>query len=170
MSTPPWVPRITSVSASHALLRCWRPRWGVGDGGGRCTEVCPGMGTGLEWKSFTGRLGSNREPKATARSMVRRETHDAGAARPCGEEVRGEPQHRTQVNSWAGQPSRGKRAFERDAQSPTEAGAVMGAAAAGHPVFLFGEVWAGPCQAVGGKEAMTTSRRQPRSRISSYKR
>jgi hypothetical protein len=36
----------------------------------------------------------------------------------------------------------GERAFERDAQNPTEAGAVMGAAAAGHPVFLPGEVWA----------------------------
>ena len=38
----------------------------------------------------------------------------------------------------------GERAFERDAQNPTEAGAVMGAAAAGHPVFLPREVCRGP--------------------------
>lgn len=30
----------------------------------------------------------------------------------------------------------GERAFERDAQNPTEVGAVMGAGAAGHPVHL----------------------------------
>jgi hypothetical protein len=52
----------------------------------------------------------------------------------------------------------GERAFERDAKNPTEAGAVMGAAAAGHPVFLPGEVWAGPCQAVveGGNDDQPT--------------
>lgn len=38
----------------------------------------------------------------------------------------------------------GERVFERDAQNPTEAGAVMGAGAAGHPVFLPREVCVGP--------------------------
>jgi hypothetical protein len=125
---------------------------------------------------FTGRVGSNREPEATARGMVRRETRDAGAARPCGEEARGEPQHRMRVNSWTGHPGRVSVPPVRDAQSPTEAGAGMGAAAAGHPVFLPGEIWTGPCRAgstlsacraVGRKEATTTSRCPPRSRISS---
>ena len=69
-------------------------------------EVCPAWALDWRCKSSTGRVGSNREPKATARSMVRRETRDAGAARPCGEEARGEPQHRTRVNSWTGQSSR----------------------------------------------------------------
>ena len=41
----------------------------------------------------------------------------------------------------------GKRAFERDAQSPTEAEAVRGAAAAEHPVSLPGEIWVGPHRA-----------------------
>ena len=58
-------------------------------------EVCPAWALDWRCKSFTGRVGSNREPEATACSMVRRETRDAGAARPCGEEARGEPQHRT---------------------------------------------------------------------------
>ena len=62
-------------------------------------EVCPAWALDWRCKSFTGRVGSNREPEATACSMVRRETRDAGAARPCGEEARGEPQNRTQVNS-----------------------------------------------------------------------
>jgi hypothetical protein len=62
-------------------------------------EVCPAWALDWRWKSFTGRVGSNREPKATARSVARRETRDAGAARSCGEEARGEPQHRTPVNS-----------------------------------------------------------------------
>jgi hypothetical protein len=69
-------------------------------------EVCPAWALDWRCKSFTGRVGSNREPEATARSMVRRETRDAGAVRPCGEEARGEPQHRTRVNSWTGHPSR----------------------------------------------------------------
>ena len=69
-------------------------------------KVCPAWALDWRCKSFTGRVGSNREPEATARSMVRRETRDAGAARPCGEEARGEPQHRTRVNSWTGHPSR----------------------------------------------------------------
>jgi hypothetical protein len=38
----------------------------------------------------------------------------------------------------------GKRALERDAQNPTEVGAVRGTAAAGHSVFLPREVCMGP--------------------------
>lgn len=38
----------------------------------------------------------------------------------------------------------GERAYERDAQIPTEVDTVMGAGAAGHPVFLPGEICMGP--------------------------
>ncbi|GBR74239.1 hypothetical protein AA700_0244 [Acidiphilium acidophilum DSM 700] len=38
----------------------------------------------------------------------------------------------------------GERVFERDAQNPTEAGTVMGAEAAGHPVLLPREICMGP--------------------------
>ena len=38
----------------------------------------------------------------------------------------------------------GERVFERDAQNPTEADAVMGAGAARHPVFLPRESCVGP--------------------------
>jgi hypothetical protein len=44
-----------------------------------------------------------------------------------------------------GKPDRpGERVCERDAQNPTEVGAVVGAGAAGHPVFLPREVCRGP--------------------------
>ena len=38
----------------------------------------------------------------------------------------------------------GQRVFERDAQNPTEAGAVMGAGVTGHSVFLLREIHVGP--------------------------
>ncbi len=38
----------------------------------------------------------------------------------------------------------GERAYERDAQNPTEVDTVMGAGAAGYPVFLPGEICMGP--------------------------
>lgn len=38
----------------------------------------------------------------------------------------------------------GERAYERDAQNPTEVDMVMGAGAAGHPVFLPREICMGP--------------------------
>jgi hypothetical protein len=38
----------------------------------------------------------------------------------------------------------GERVSKRDAQNPTEAGVVMGAGAAGHPVFLPREICVGP--------------------------
>lgn len=43
--------------------------------GGGLTEVCPAWALDWRCKSFTGRVGSNREPEATARRAVRRETH-----------------------------------------------------------------------------------------------
>ena len=71
----------------------------------------------------------------------------------------------------------GERAKERDAQNPTEIGAVLGPGAAVHPVSLPWEVCMGPrrapparerwVRAVGRKEATTTGRRPCRSRISS---
>ena len=38
----------------------------------------------------------------------------------------------------------GERVSKRDAQNPTEVGAVMGAGAAGHPLFLPREICVGP--------------------------
>ena len=38
----------------------------------------------------------------------------------------------------------GERAFERDAQNPTETGAVMGAGVTGHSVSLLREIHVGP--------------------------
>jgi len=56
------------------VFRCSRPELRS------VAEVCPAWALDWRWKSFTGRVGSNREPEATARSVVRRETRDAGAA------------------------------------------------------------------------------------------
>jgi hypothetical protein len=64
------------------------------------------------------------------------------------EAVRGRSPRRTAAPNGSeplGEPDRpGERVYERDAQNPTEAGAGMGAGAAGHPVFLPGEVCMGP--------------------------
>jgi hypothetical protein len=40
----------------------------------------------------------------------------------------------------------GERVFEREAQNPTEGGAVMGAEVTGHSVFLPREIHVGPRQ------------------------
>lgn len=61
------------------------------------SEGVPGWALDWRGKSFAGRVGSNREPEATARSECRRDDASPGAVRPCGEEARGEPRHRTQV-------------------------------------------------------------------------
>ena len=37
-------------------------------------KVCPAWALDWRWKSFTGRVGSNREPEATACRVARRET------------------------------------------------------------------------------------------------
>ena len=66
------------------------------------------------------------------------------AARPCGMEARGEPQHRTQVNPSAGWPGQGEYARKYDVQYPTVAGAVVGAGAAGHCSSLPQEISTGP--------------------------
>ena len=106
-------------------------------------EVCPAWALDWRWKSFTGRVGSNREPEATARRqpVVRRFVWRREA-------VWGRSPRRTAAPNASELLSRpvqpGKRAFERDAQDPTEAEAVRGAAAAEHPVSLPGEIWVGP--------------------------
>ena len=38
------------------------------------SEVCLAWALDWRWKSFAGRVGSNREPEATARRVCRRET------------------------------------------------------------------------------------------------
>ena len=52
----------------------------------------------------------------------------------------------------------GQRVFERDAQNPTEAGAVMGAGVTGHSVFLLREIHVGPRSGrpEGGNDNRTT--------------
>src|SRR5664279_5284838 len=107
-------------------------------------EVC--LAWALDWrcKSFAGRVGSNREPEATARSGLRRET----ATHWRREAVWGRSPRQTVApneSELLSKPDRpGERVFERDAQNPTEAEAVMGAGAAGHPVFLPREICVGP--------------------------
>ncbi len=61
----------------------------------------------------------------------------------------------------------GQRVCKRDARTPSEAGAVLGAGAAGHSVNLTQGGLHGPARAVDPKEATTTGRRSCRSRISS---
>jgi hypothetical protein len=66
----------------------------------------------------------------------------------CREAVWGGSSRRTaapNVSKSLCKPDRpGQRVSKRDAQNPTEAGAVVGAGAAGHPVFLPREVCVGP--------------------------
>ncbi len=66
------------------------------------------------------------------------------AARPCGMEARGEPRYRTQVNPCAGRPGLGECAFQHEAQYPSVAKTVVGAAIAGHHSFLPQESSADP--------------------------
>ena len=69
---------------------------------------------------------------------------DTFAVRPCGMEAVDKPQHRTQVNSYAGRSVLGECAFQHDARYPAGDGTVMGAAAAGHCPFLPREISSGP--------------------------
>lgn len=85
-----------------------------------------------------GRVGSNHEPRATARPRGR-----------VGKKPSGEPQHRTSSELLNRPVQPGQRASERDARNPTEAGAVKGAAAAGNSMFLPWEVCMGPFRTVG---------------------
>ena len=66
------------------------------------------------------------------------------AARPCGMEARDEPQYRTQVNPTAGWSGPGECASQHEAQYPTGAGGVVGAAIAGHCSPLPQEISSGP--------------------------
>jgi hypothetical protein len=107
-------------------------------------KVC--LAWALDWrcKSFAGRVGSNREPEATARSGLRRETAICWRR----EAVWGRSPRQTvapNASELLSKPDRpGERVFEREAQNPTEAEAVRGAGVAGHPVFLPREVCVGP--------------------------
>ncbi len=103
--------------------------------------------------------------------MSRRQLHESEAdmkttelfaARPCGMEARGEPRYRTQVNPCAGWSGLGKCASKHDAQYPTAAGTVMGAAIAGHFSSSPQEISTGPPplgdgRACGGNNARTMS-------------
>jgi hypothetical protein len=71
-------------------------------------------------------------------------TSDVLAVRPCGMEALDAPQHRTQVNPSAGWSGPGECARQHDARYPTEAGSVVGAAAAGHCSPLPREISTGP--------------------------
>src|ERR1700722_6931333 len=86
---------------------------------------------------------SNREPEATARgdAVERRKTRrrEAGGGRSPRRTV---APNESEPLSKPDRP--GQRVFERDAQNPTEAGAVMGAGVAGHSVFLLREIHVGP--------------------------
>src|SRR5580700_739376 len=95
-------------------------------------------------KSSAERVGSNRKPKATARRRECRETIRLGAARPCGKEA-GRRAAAPNESEASDRPGRsGERAKERDAQNPTEIGAVLRTGAAVHPVSLPWEVCMGP--------------------------
>ena len=95
-------------------------------------EVCPAWALDWRWESFAGRVGSNRESEATAwdREMP-----------VCSREaVWGRSPRRTAAPNGSEPLSRlfrpGERAFECDARNPTEAVAIVGTGAAGHPVHL----------------------------------
>jgi hypothetical protein len=102
-------------------------------------KVCLTWALDWRWKSFAGRVGSNRESEATARgdAVERRQTRRREA-------VWGRSPRRTVAPNESeplSKPDRpGQRVFERDAQNPIEAGAVMGAGVAGHSVFLLREI------------------------------
>ena len=107
--------------------------------------------TGCAWHGhwIGGESPSRGEVVATA---SRRQLHAASAVarRQCWrhEAVWGRSPRRTaapNVSKPLSKPDRsGQRVYERDAQNPTEAGAVMGAGAAGHPVYLPREICGGP--------------------------
>jgi len=73
-------------------------------------------------------------------------------------EARDEPRYRTQVNPRRGWSGLGERVSQREAPYPTEAGAVLGAAIAGHDPSLPQEISMGPRQrgrAYGGNDVCT---------------
>jgi len=110
----------------------------------RAGLVCQAWTLDRRCKSSAERVGSNRKPKATARRRERRETIRLGAARPCGKEA-GRRAAAPNESEASYRPGRsGERAKERDAQNPTEIGAVLRTGAAVHPVSLPWEVCMGP--------------------------
>ena len=80
--------------------------------------------------------------------------------RACGMEAGCEPQHRTQVNLYAGSLDLGECASQHDAPYPTVAVGVMEAGAAGHLSTLPQEISIDPTpvgKAQGGNDACLTS-------------
>ncbi len=117
---------------------------GVGcDAGGRSPTVCAWHG---RW--IGGESPSRGEMVATA-SRRRLHAVSAVARRQCWgcEAVWGRSPRRTAAPNESEplcKPDRpGQRVWKRDAQNPFEAGAVLGAGAAGHPVILPREVCVG---------------------------
>ena len=146
-------------------------------GAHRRTLGVPGMDPGLEVQVLCG--ASWKQPQAEGNCTQVGASRDNPAWRR--EAVWGRSRRRAaapNVSEALCRPGRsGERAKERDAQNPTEIGAVLGPGAAVHPVSLPWEVCMGPkgtpsrvsdgVRAVGRKEATTTGRRPCRSRISS---
>ena len=112
--------------------------------GGRSPSTCAWHG---HW--IGGESPSRGEMVATA---SRRQLHAGEPSRDAGpwrrEAVWGRSPRRTMAPNESeplSKPDRpGQRVYERDAQNPTAAGAVMGAGAAGHPVNLPREICVGP--------------------------
>jgi len=119
----------------------------------------PGMGTGLEVRVLCGAswlVATASRRQLHAGSSVerrvrfwRREVVWRRSPRRTAAPNESEPLSR---------PDRpGERAYERDAQNPTEVDTVMGAGAAGHPVFLPGEICMGPRSGRSSSRSFTTA-------------
>ena len=145
--------------------------------GPKASLCVPGMDPGLEVQVLCG--ASWKQPQAEGNCTQVGASRDNPACRR--EAVWGRSRRRAaapNVSEALCRPGRsGERAKERDAQNPTEIGAVLGPGAAVHPVSLPWEGCMGPrraphrvsdgVRAVDRKEATTTGRRPCRSRISS---
>ena len=174
----------TFLMIVNSALIAWMPSFERGAGvkdlprsGDAVVLGVPGMDPGLEVQVLCG--ASWKQPQAEGNCTQDGASRDNPAWRR--EAVWGRSRRRAaapNVSEALCRPGRsGERAKERDAQNPTEIGAVLGPGAAVHPVSLPWEVCMGPkgtpsrvsdgVRAVGRKEATTTGRRPCRSRISS---
>jgi hypothetical protein len=132
-------------------LRSLGQRRDVGERSLVKAEAAGGGGRGCAWHGhwIGGESPSRGEVVATA---SRRQLHAVPAVvrrqRWRREVVWGRSPRRTAAPNASeplSKPDRpGQRVFERDAQNPSEAGAVLGAGAAGHSVSLPREVCVGP--------------------------
>ncbi len=66
--------------------------------GGEGAEGVPGMGAGLEMKVLRGARWQQPRAGGNCTQYLPSRDANAGAVRPCEEEARGEPQHRTKAN------------------------------------------------------------------------